>query len=495
MGKSGSVPEETPHAAEEPNVAPAGLIVKVIAVACYLFALAGAVAFAVLVVLLGCAALPPRPTLSWPLSLVLDLAWLFAFGLQHSGMARESFKRRARGLVPPCLERSLYAGLSGLLVLLLALTWQPLPGPVLWRAPLWVLALPLSAVGGLALINARYDHAGLFGLRQAWAGNLPTPPERLLITGPYRLVRHPLMACLLVFLWAQPVMAPTLAILAGGLTVYVAIALVLEERDLLRTFGPRYAAYRRLVPALVPWRWPAPAAVWAPCTTVRAIFFDAVGTLIHPEPAAGVAYHAVGQRHGCRLDLPTVRARFAAAFRRQEEQDAASGLRTDDAREVARWRAIVAEVLEVTDPEACFQELYEHFADPASWRVSSEAAPVLRALAERGYRLGIASNFDGRLRGVVAALPALAAVQHLVISSEVGWRKPSPHFFAALCRQVGLRADEVLLVGDDLANDHAGASAAGLRALLLAENGEAAVPAQERIARLAELPALLPGPR
>src|SRR5438132_815361 len=72
----------------------------------------------------------------------------------------------------------------------------------------------------------------------------------------------------------------------------------------------------------------------------RAVFFDAVGTLIHPDPPAPAVYAEAARRFGSRLDLPAVTTRFRAAFRRQEEIDHAGGLRTDEAREVARWRAI-----------------------------------------------------------------------------------------------------------------------------------------------------------
>ncbi len=201
------------------------------------------------------------PALAWPWA--IDLAWLTAFGLQHSVMAREGFKRRWTRLVPPHLERSVYAAFSGLLLLGLSLTWQPVPGPEWWHGPSWLLALPLLAGLGLVLVNFRFDHAGLFGLRQAWSAGVPEPPERLLIVGPYRFVRHPLMACLLAFLWAQPVMPTSLALLSGGLTAYIAVGVFFEERDLLRRFHPRYAAYRRRVPALLPWRRPATTADFA----------------------------------------------------------------------------------------------------------------------------------------------------------------------------------------------------------------------------------------
>jgi putative hydrolase of the HAD superfamily len=201
---------------------------------------------------------------------------------------------------------------------------------------------------------------------------------------------------------------------------------------------------------------------------VRAVFFDAVGTLLHPEPPAGAAYAALGRRFGSRLADDEVRRRFAAAFRRQEDEDARHGHRTDEGREERRWRAIVAEVLDdVADAEGCFRALHDHFARPEAWRCDAQAAAVVAALRRRGLLVGMASNFDGRLRRVVAGLPELADVRHLVVSSEVGWKKPAPAFFAALCRQAGAAPDEVLLVGDDEENDYRGARRAGLRAVLL----------------------------
>lgn len=225
----------------------------------------------------------------------------------------------------------------------------------------------------------------------------------------------------------------------------------------------------------------------------RAVFFDAVGTLIHPDPPAPAVYAEAARRFGSRLDLAAVTTRFRAAFRRQEEIDRSGGLRTGEAREVARWRAIVAEVLDdVSDPESCFDFLYAHFARPSAWRTEPEAAAVLAELTRRGYRLGIASNFDERLRRVAEGLPGLAPVQHLVISSEVGWRKPAPAFFHQLWAQSGLAPAEVLLVGDDPVNDYGGAHACGLHALLYDPDGTAPVPAEARLSRWAELLAPVP---
>jgi methanethiol S-methyltransferase len=236
---------------------------RVCGVVCYLIALTGGAALGARVLWLGSGlgAAPPAVAGPWPW--LADLSWLTAFGLQHSVMARDGFKRRWTQVVPSHLERSVYAAFSGLLVLGMALTWQPIAGPEWWHGPPFLIALPLLAVVGLALVTLRFDHAGLFGLRQAWAGDRAAPPDQLVIAGPYRYVRHPLMACLLAFLWAQPVMPASLVLLSAGLTVYIAVGVFFEERDLLRRFHPLYAAYRRRVPALLPWRRPATAAEFA----------------------------------------------------------------------------------------------------------------------------------------------------------------------------------------------------------------------------------------
>jgi putative hydrolase of the HAD superfamily len=218
------------------------------------------------------------------------------------------------------------------------------------------------------------------------------------------------------------------------------------------------------------------------------VFFDAVGTLIHPDPPAPSVYAAVGHRFGSRLDEATIAARFRAAFRRQEEMDHAGNLRTDEARELARWRTIVGEVLDdVTDPETCFQELYAHFARPDAWRCQPETAEVLAALSAGGHMLGIASNFDHRLRGLVENMPALRPIEHLVISSEIGWRKPAPEFFAAMCRQVDSPAEQILYVGDDWTNDYVAAKEAGVQAVLLETNHHPARSVEAWIKSLSDL--------
>ncbi|MBI1918704.1 MAG: HAD-IA family hydrolase [Planctomycetes bacterium] len=218
--------------------------------------------------------------------------------------------------------------------------------------------------------------------------------------------------------------------------------------------------------------------------SVRAIFFDAVGTMIFPTPPAADVYADIGRRHGSRLPLDVIVTRFRAAFRAEEEFDRRNDLRTDETREVRRWRRIVGAVLDdVADGEAVFGELFEYFSRPSAWRCNPDAGAVLAELARRGYRLGLASNYDGRLRSVAAGLPELRPLEHLVLSSEVGWRKPARGFFEAVVQEAGVPAGHVLFVGDDPVNDGEGARAAGLRVLLLDRCG----PYESCIVRLGDL--------
>jgi putative hydrolase of the HAD superfamily len=202
---------------------------------------------------------------------------------------------------------------------------------------------------------------------------------------------------------------------------------------------------------------------------IQAVYFDAVGTLLFPDPPAEEVYAAVGRAHGIAVSAAEVRQRLRQAFAEQEEVDRLRGWRVDAAREVSRWRAIVQACLPAVDlhqAEAIFRELFEHFARPQAWRLAAEAGMVLEALLRRGLSCGMASNYDARLRSVVAGFPELARLQErLVISAEVGYRKPSAAFFTAVAYQAGCPPFQVLYVGDDLVLDYQAARVAGLQAV------------------------------
>lgn len=196
--------------------------------------------------------------------LAVDLLLVALFGLQHSVMARPGFKRWLGRRLPAPLERSTFVLASGLVLALLYWLWRPIPA-ILWevgspaaRTAIWTV----YALGWAVAILSTFalSHPWLFGLSQvaAWRRGEETAPLDLRTPGLYRLVRHPMTAALILVFWATPRMTVGHLVLAVGMTVYCLIGTWLEERDLLRSLGERYRAYRRRVPGLLP--WPRPSA-------------------------------------------------------------------------------------------------------------------------------------------------------------------------------------------------------------------------------------------
>lgn len=220
---------------------------------------------------------------------------------------------------------------------------------------------------------------------------------------------------------------------------------------------------------------------------IRAIAFDAVGTLLFPNPGAGTVYAVVAARHGLAVNPAEIGPKLWARFRIEEETDRAKGWVTSEQREETRWRSIVFAALPGAT-EKLFQELFLHFSQPSAWSVPPDAAEVLAELQRLGFLLGMASNYDSRLTTVVNGTLALAPVrERLVISSLVGVRKPGPEFFSkGVLPVLGVPAGEILFVGDDHENDYVGATAAGMRAVLLDPKGKYPQ-LGERVAGLREL--------
>lgn len=201
---------------------------------------------------------------------------------------------------------------------------------------------------------------------------------------------------------------------------------------------------------------PRPAAV-------RCVAFDAVGTLIAARPGVAEVYHRIGQRYGGLLSVSEIAARFHRELFARTPHD-----ETSEAAEREFWRQTVSRVLgTVRDADACFADLYAHFARADSWSLLPDVEETLQGLAAHGVPVLIASNFDGRLHTVMEGIPVLQPIARRVISSEVGWRKPSGKFYDALIAAAGAAPEEILMVGDDLERDILPARQRGLRTLHL----------------------------
>jgi methanethiol S-methyltransferase len=194
-------------------------------------------------------------------AVLVNLALLMVFGLQHSIMARRSFKRWWTTIVSPAVERSTFVLASTLALALLLWQWRPLAEPVIWRVenPAAVVAVwVVFWLGWAILLLATFliNHFELFGLRQVFSRlvgrEIPESEFRTPLI--YRYVRHPIYLGFLLGFYAAPVMTAGHLLFAIGATGYILVGIWFEERDLIAQFGERYRQYRSQVGMLIPFR-------------------------------------------------------------------------------------------------------------------------------------------------------------------------------------------------------------------------------------------------
>jgi len=206
--------------------------------------------------------------------------------------------------------------------------------------------------------------------------------------------------------------------------------------------------------------------VGATRTPWKAIFFDAVGTLIYLPKSVGFHYALVGRGVGLNLDAGALDQAFAHAWKQMPVRPATREPRENDDKDW--WRKLVGHIFENVAPKASeldrdafFEAAYAHFAEAGVWELYPEVPDVLATLRPH-YRLGVISNFDGRLRMILEQLGISKFFTALAISSEVGADKPDPFIFQRAVKLCGVTLSEALHVGDDPEHDWEGAELAGL---------------------------------
>ena len=200
--------------------------------------------------------------------------------------------------------------------------------------------------------------------------------------------------------------------------------------------------------------------------SLKAIFFDAVGTLFYLTKTVGDHYALVGEEVGLKLDAKKLDAAFYSAWNQMPLRDPIDSPRENDDKDW--WRELADLVLREAAPEITeldrdnfFEVAYEHFAEAGVWELYPEVIDVLKQLRPR-FRLAVVSNFDGRLRVILERLGISKYFGHVFVSSEIGADKPDPEIFRRALKFLDLQPNHVLHVGDDPNRDWKAAIAAGL---------------------------------
>lgn len=229
---------------------------------------------------------------------------------------------------------------------------------------------------------------------------------------------------------------------------------------------------------------------------IRAVLFDAVETLIRPWPSVGAVYARAAAGQGLRCPARALGAAFHPAYRQlfPDRFFGSSALQTSEARERRWWARVLARTFERagcgTPDAAVLAAGVAAFARGSAWRPVTGAFETLRAIAARGLKIALVSNYDSRLHRVAAELGLTPFFDAIIVSSETGWAKPSPRIYAAALAALGVAPGEALMVGDRPREDVAGARAAGLGALLYDPRGRAPGPGSVRDLR--QVPRRLP---
>ena len=211
---------------------------------------------------------------------------------------------------------------------------------------------------------------------------------------------------------------------------------------------------------------------------MRVVFFDAAGTLLRVKGSVGQVYLDHARKYGVRVSEDALQQAFQRAF---ADAPPLAFLVSDPmeikACERLWWFDVVHNVFYRTgmfeDFDKYFDEVFSYFASSQAWELYPETLQTLQALEERGLELGIVSNFDSRLYEILLGLGIDRFFESVTLSSSAGVAKPSLQIFKRALAKHGVSPGEALHIGNSLREDVQGASAAGIKAVLLHRQEEA----------------------
>jgi len=208
--------------------------------------------------------------------------------------------------------------------------------------------------------------------------------------------------------------------------------------------------------------------------SIKAVTFDAGGTLIHLGESVGSSYSRIAREFDLEISSNSLDSAFREVWKATPQPFQKGCLVLD---EMEWWKGLVRQVVsragggDVFDSsvhyEVFFDRLYGYFAEPGVWCLDPDALEVLGHLEKIGVKKAIVSNFDRRLLQILSGLGVLDRFDVVVLSNDLGVSKPSREIFEHAAEQLGLFPAEILHVGDDLHCDWDGAVYAGMQAMLV----------------------------
>jgi putative hydrolase of the HAD superfamily len=206
---------------------------------------------------------------------------------------------------------------------------------------------------------------------------------------------------------------------------------------------------------------------------IQVVFFDVGGTLVELNGSVGEIYGSFARRYGIDRDTVAMTDAFSRSFREQPPLAFPRGTPEDELDRLERdwWRRLVLEVVPgFPEFDAFFSEVYDFFRGREAWKLFDDVIPTLDELRNRGLRLAIISNYDSRIDDLLRDFEIEHFFDGVHISTRVGAAKPDRDIFLSALRCHQVEPGKAIHVGDGLREDIEGASAVGMRAVLIDRN-------------------------
>ncbi len=203
------------------------------------------------------------------------------------------------------------------------------------------------------------------------------------------------------------------------------------------------------------------------------VFFDAGGTLFDVAEPVGNTYATLAQWFNQKVEPERLQFNFLAAFKRMPPLAFDPKLSEKDLfkAEYQWWFQLVSNVFsesgEFKNFEEFFAEAYAHYAQPQAWKLFDDVLPTLEILQEKRIKMGVISNFDSRLIGLVEGFGLKKYFDSIHFSSRVGFAKPHPEIFLTALRDNIIDPSEAVHIGDHPVEDYSAALKAGMSGWLI----------------------------
>ncbi|NXE83356.1 HDHD3 protein, partial [Cochlearius cochlearius] len=232
---------------------------------------------------------------------------------------------------------------------------------------------------------------------------------------------------------------------------------------------------------------------------LRLLTWDVKDTLLRLRQPVGQSYAAEARAHGLQAQPEALGRAFREAYGAQSRRFPNYG-RGRGLSSRQWWVDVVKQTFRLSGVHEegvltlMAENLYRDFCSARNWEVLPGAGETLSRCRQRGFRMGVVSNFDNRLENVLAQCSLRHHFDFVLTSEDAGFAKPDGRIFEKALRLAGVAPEQAAHVGDDYTRDYRAARAVGMHSFLLRAAGqgeELEVPPEHVLPTLSHLLALI----